>query len=224
MKFPWFFSTLLILSECQSLQPPSDCLSTCSGLENATSALNDAAAGMGPNNFASTTRTMISTMCQYQSDFACMMQSCAPDGAATAGNILKLLDCLCTDCPAYGAVLSNMPGFVSLLLSGNADSSSLTREMCSYVGPLNCLEAKSSCSNHSSDDSNGNAAFFAQISAMEPNCTEMGLFTGVNDALTTSSTTVNGLNGTIKDDAVEHSPSFMLQLCVLSLPFGLLSW
>lgn len=223
MKFPWFFSTLLILSECQSLQPPSDCLSTCSGLENATSALNDAAAGMGPNNFASTTRTMISTMCQYQSDFACMMQSCAPDGA-TAGNILKLLDCLCTDCPAYGAVLSNMPGFVSLLLSGNADSSSLIREMCSYVGPLNCLEAKSSCSNHSSDDSNGNAAFFAQISAMEPNCTEMGLFTGVNDALTTSSTTVNGLNGTIKDDAVEHSPSFMLQLCVLSLPFGLLSW
>eukprot|EP00435_Cladocopium_sp_Y103_P019248 s4048_g4.t1 len=217
MKIAWSFSTLLILSECQNLQPSSDCLSSCPGLENATSAMNDASAGMGPNNFGSTMRTMISTMCQYQSDFACMMQSCAPDGAVTAGDILKLLDCLCTDCPAYGAVFANMPGFVSLMLSGNADSSSLTREMCSYVGPLNCLEASSSCSNHSSDDSNGNAAFFAQISAMEPNCTDMGLFTGVNDALTTTT-----LNGTIKDDAVEHStPSFMLQLCVLFLPFGL---
>ena len=201
-----------MLQNSLPLQPSSACLTTCPGLANATSEMNDASASLGNMNFQAPMTQMISTMCSYQSDFTCMMQACAPDAAATAAEILGLLDCLCTDCPTFGAVHAALPGLVQLMQSGNANSQGLIAEMCSYVGPLTCLATQSSCIAHSS--SANNVDFFSMITALGPNCTEMGLSTGVNDALTTSSGTTLVVN--IKDSAAECFPRLML-LCLFSI-------
>lgn len=198
-----------------SLEPPSECLTSCPGVENASSELNQAGAGWSLQTYQAPMTAMITTLCSYQSEFACMMQECPSD---SPGSVLGLTDCLCRDCPAYASLMANMMGLVSLMLSGNADPSSLMAEMCSYIGPLKCVNASSSCSSATSDETN--APFYAQILDLESNCTAMNLSTGVNDA--TSTTTSNDMATNItKDAAAEWCPSLLTLLCLVFFP---LSW
>lgn len=193
-----------------SLDPPSECLTSCPGVNNASSELNLAGAGLSLLSYQAPMTAIITTICSYQSEFACMMQECPAD---SPGSVLNLTDCLCRDCPAYATLMANLPGLVSLILSGNADPSSLMAEMCSYIGPLKCANASSSCSSGTSDEAN--APFFAQISDLESNCTAMGLSTGVNDA---TSTTTSSNDTATKDAAAEWCPSLLTLLGLVFLP------
>eukprot|EP00438_Fugacium_kawagutii_P025860 Skav231415 [mRNA] locus=scaffold4039:139485:140087:- [translate_table: standard] len=196
-----------------SLEPPSECLTSCPGIDNASSELNLAGAGLSLLTYQEPMTKIITTLCSYQSEFACMMQECPPE---SANSVLDLTDCLCRDCPAYATLMANLPGLASLLLSGNADPASLMAEMCSYIGPLKCANASSSCS--ATSDQNMEP-FLAQIFDLESNCTAMNLSTGVNDA--TSTTTTTSSNYTVKDAAAEWCPS-LLPLCLVFL--SILSW
>lgn len=98
---------------------------------------------------SSNLRNTISTACSYQSELECMMQQCPvtlTGDFTEANDVLANLNCICQDCPSYGTAMANLDGFVSLWMSGNAQMSSLMAELCSYVGPMSCVYAQSSCS------------------------------------------------------------------------------
>ncbi|CAJ1338878.1 unnamed protein product [Effrenium voratum] len=166
----------------------STCLSLCPGLGTFTTDLVNFSMQMSNagDNTLDMMGGMFDVLCSHQPAMTCMSTQC--DTPAELGPMLPMMGCICTDCPSFKNVYSNLASVMTTMLSsmtgGAANVTAVMEAICPIVGPMECVSSSSVCSEALSQQ--GGTVAFTGMTAMKDNCTASGYSTGTNDLATTT--------------------------------------